>query len=222
MLSMLKELTYVKSIYDNNAALRGIRDEEDEDEESCRSHEGGQSDPLMNKFIKTRQIILSGEINKPLAEKVIRQLLVLESDSDEPIRVFIDSPGGDADAGYAIFDMIRFVNAPVYTIGMGLVASAGSIILLAAPKERRFGLPNSHYLIHQPLSGIKGVATEIEIHALELEKMRVRINELISAETGKKVDQVSKDTDRDFWMNATEAKDYGLVSKVIASRKDLP
>ncbi len=219
---MLKELTYVKSIYDNNSALRGIRDEEDEDDETCRSHEGSQSDPLMQKFIKTRQIILSGEINKPLAEKVIRQLLVLESDSDEPIRVFIDSPGGDADAGYAIFDMIRFVNAPVYTIGMGLVASAGSIILLAAPKERRFGLPNSHYLIHQPLSGIKGVATEIEIHALELEKMRVRINELISAETGKKVDQVSKDTDRDFWMNASEAKDYGLVSKVIASRKDLP
>lgn len=219
---MLKELTYVKSIYDNNSSLRGIRDEEDEDDETCRSHEGSQSDPLMQKFIKTRQIILSGEINKPLAEKVIRQLLVLESDSDEPIRVFIDSPGGDADAGYAIFDMIRFVNAPVYTIGMGLVASAGSIILLAAPKERRFGLPNSHYLIHQPLSGIKGVATEIEIHALELEKMRVRINELISAETGKKVDQVSKDTDRDFWMNAAEAKDYGLVSKVIASRKDLP
>jgi ATP-dependent Clp protease protease subunit len=140
---MLKELTYVKSIYDNNSALRGIRDEEDEDDETCRSHEGSQSDPLMQKFIKTRQIILSGEINKPLAEKVIRQLLVLESDSDEPIRVFIDSPGGDADAGYAIFDMIRFVNAPVYTIGMGLVASAGSIILLAAPKGGGLAFPTA-------------------------------------------------------------------------------
>jgi ATP-dependent Clp protease protease subunit len=195
-------------------------EEEDEPAEKADKSEG--QDPLTMKFIKTRQILLSGEINKALAERVIRQLLVLESDSSDPIRVFIDSPGGDADAGFAIFDMIRFVNAPVYTIGMGLVASAGSIILLAAPKERRFGLPNSHYLIHQPLSGIKGVATEIEIHALELEKMRVRINELISVETGLSVDKVSKDTDRDFWMNAAEAKDYNLITKVISSRKELP
>ncbi len=199
-----------------------MRNDEDDEEEGCGGKGEAQVDPLMHKFIKTRQIILSGEINKPLAEKVVRQLLVLEADSDEPIRVFIDSPGGDADAGFAIFDMIRFVNAPVYTIGMGLVASAGSIILLAAPKERRLALPNSHYLIHQPLSGIKGVATEIEIHALELEKMRVRINELISKETGKDVAQVSRDTDRDFWMNAAEARDYGLVSKVIEARKELP
>ena len=99
--------------------------------------------------------------------------------------MYIDSPGGDAHAGYAIFDMLRFINAPIYTIGMGLVASAGSIILLAAPKKNRFALPNSQYLIHQPLSGIKGVATEIEIHAKELEKMRVRINKLISEEIGR-------------------------------------
>ncbi len=198
-------------------------DEQEEEEEECEkaSKEEGQ-DPLAHKFLKTRQILLSGEINKPLAEKIVRQLLVLEADSSDPIKIFIDSPGGDADAGYAIFDMIRFINAPVYTIGMGLVASAGSIILLAAPAERRFALPNSHYLIHQPLSGIKGVATEIEIHAAELEKMRVKINELIAAETGLAVDKVAKDTDRDFWMNASEAKDYHLVSKVIVNRKELP
>ncbi len=172
-----------------------IRNEEDEEDEKNEKQAEGM-DPLAHKFLKTRQILLSGEINKSLAEKIVRQLLVLEADSDEPIKIFIDSPGGDADAGYAIFDMIRFIKAPVHTIGMGLVASAGSIILLAAPKERRFGLPNSHYLIHQPLSGIKGVATEIEIHALELEKMRVRINEMIASETGKSVDQVSADTDR--------------------------
>lgn len=194
--------------------------EDDEDQEQSEKQQD-QMDPLAQKFLKTRQILLSGEINKPLAEKIIRQILVLEADSDEAIKIFIDSPGGDADAGYAIFDMIRFVKAPVYTIGMGLVASAGSIILLAAPKERRFGLPNSHYLIHQPLSGIKGVATEIEIHALELEKMRVRINELISEETGKSVDKVSKDTDRDFWMSADEAREYGLLSKVITKRDEL-
>lgn len=195
-------------------------DPEEEDDKNEKQAEG--MDPLAHKFLKTRQILLSGEINKPLAEKIIRQLLVLEADSDEPIKIFIDSPGGDADAGYAIFDMIRFIKAPVYTIGMGLVASAGSIILLAAPKERRYGLPNSHYLIHQPLSGIKGVATEIEIHAAELEKLRVKINEMISAETGHDVAKVAKDTDRDYWMNAAEAKDYNLVSKVISTRKELP
>lgn len=201
-----------------------FRYEDDPEEEECDKTEKQSEgmDPLAHKFLKTRQILLSGEINKPLAERIIRQLLVLEADSDEPIKIFIDSPGGDADAGYAIFDMIRFIKAPVYTIGMGLVASAGSIILLAAPKERRFGLPNSHYLIHQPLSGIKGVATEIEIHAAELEKLRVKINELIAAETGLGIEKVSKDTDRDFWMSASEAKTYNLVSKVVSSRAELP
>lgn len=199
-----------------------IRNEEEDEEDEKNEKQAEGMDPLAHKFLKTRQILLSGEINKSLAEKIVRQLLVLEADSDEPIKIFIDSPGGDADAGYAIFDMIRFIKAPVYTIGMGLVASAGSIILLASPKERRFGLPNSHYLIHQPLSGIKGVATEIEIHALELEKLRVRINEMISAETGKSVEQVSKDTDRDFWMGAKEAFEYGLISKVVAKRDELP
>lgn len=203
-------------------AIRNDQEEEEEEENDKAEKQAEGMDPLSHKFLKTRQILLSGEINKALAEKIIRQLLVLEADSDEPIKIFIDSPGGDADAGYAIFDMIRFINAPVYTIGMGLVASAGSIILLAAPKERRFALPNSHYLIHQPLSGIKGVATEIEIHAMELEKMRVKINEMIAQETGLSIEKISKDTDRDFWMNAVEAKAYNLVTKVITSRKELP
>ena len=117
--------------------------------------------------------------------------------------------------------MIRFVKAPVYCIGMGLVASAGALILLAADKSRRLGLPNSHYLIHQPLSGIKGVATDIEIHAREIEKTRAKINALIADETGKELAQVEKDTDRDYWMSATEALDYGLISKVISSRNEL-
>ena len=112
--------------------------EDDEKKKQTDEKEAG-ADILSAKFLKTRQIILSGEINKELAEKIARQLLILEADSDEPIRLFIDSPGGDADAGYAIFDMIRFINAPVITIGMGLIASAASIVLLAAPKERRFG-----------------------------------------------------------------------------------
>ena len=181
------------------------------------------NDQLMQKFLNTRQIILSGEVNKELAEKVTRQLLILESDSaSKPIYVYIDSPGGDVDAGFAIFDMIRFIKPPVYTIGMGLVASAGALILLAAPKNYRLGLPNSHYLIHQPLSGIKGVATDIEIHAKEIEKIRVKINALIAEETGKDVADVAKDTDRDYWLSADEAVNYGLILQVIKTRSDLP
>jgi len=178
-------------------------------------------DPLATRMLKTRTILLSGDINKELAEKTIRQLLLLEDMSSDPIRIFIDSPGGDADAGYAIFDMIRFIKPDVWTIGMGLVASAAAIIQLAAPKERRLGLPNSHYLIHQPLSGIRGVATDIEIHAKELEKLRERINSLIAQETGTPAGQVEKDTDRDYWMSAEEAVNYGLISKVITRRDEI-
>jgi len=195
--------------------------DEDDDEEAQEKDKTPVLDPLAGKMLKTRTVLLSGEINKELAEKAIRQLLLLEDMNDEPIRIFIDSPGGDADAGYAIFDMIRFVKPKIWTIGMGLVASAAAIIQLAAPKERRVGLPNSHYLIHQPLSGIRGVATDIEIHAKELEKLREKINRLIAEETGNSVTQVEKDTDRDYWMNATEAVKYGLISKVITNRSEL-
>ena len=173
------------------------------------------------RMLKTRTILLSGQINKKLSERTIRHLLLLEEMGDEPIRIFIDSPGGDADAGYAIFDMIRFIKPQVWTIGMGLVASAAAIIQLASPKERRLGLPNSHYLIHQPLSGIRGVATDIEIHARELEKLREKINILISEETGNPKAQVEIDTDRDYWMNADEAVSYGLISRVIIRRDEI-
>jgi ATP-dependent Clp protease protease subunit len=176
---------------------------------------------MIERILKTRNILLAGEINKSLAERVIRQLILLEAESEEPIRVFIDSPGGDADAGYALFDMMRFVKPPIFTIGMGLVASAGAIVLLAAPKENRVGLPNSHYLIHQPLSGMRGVATEIEIHARELDRLRRRINKLISDETGQPLEKVEKDTDRDYWMGAEEAQGYGLIARIISRRGEL-
>ena len=195
-----------------------IDDDDDMDESEARE---GSPDFLAGKMLKTRTILLSGEIRKELAEKTIRQLLLMEAMGDEPVRIFIDSPGGDADAGYAIFDMIRFIRPPVWTIGMGLVASAAAIIQLAAPKDRRVGLPNSHYLIHQPLSGIRGVATDIEIHARELDKLRAKINRLIADETGNPYDQIEKDTDRDYWMNASEAVSYGLISKVVSNREEI-
>jgi len=198
----------------------GVTIHDDDDDEERESKEAWH-DPLAGKMLKTRTILLSGEINKELAERTIKQLLLMEDASDKPVRIFIDSPGGDADAGYAIFDMIRFIRPHVWTIGMGLVASAAAIIQLAAPKERRVGLPNSHYLIHQPLSGIRGVATDIEIHAKELEKLREKINRLIAAETSHPFEQVEKDTDRDYWMNAAEAMGYGLISRVITRRDEI-
>ncbi|MBN1520083.1 MAG: ATP-dependent Clp protease proteolytic subunit [Spirochaetales bacterium] len=192
-------------------------DDDDDDDDTPQRF----PDALAERLLETRTILLSGQVNKELAERVIRQLILLESKSADPIKVMIDSPGGDVDAGYAIFDMARFVKPDVWMVGMGLVASAGALILLAAPKERRVALPNSHYLIHQPLSGLRGVATEIEIHARELEKTRDKLNKLIAEETGQPLDRVVRDTDRDYWMNAEDALGYGLVSRIVKSRDEL-
>lgn len=191
----------------------------DDDDDEDKPQKG--PDALAERLLETRTILLSGQVNKELAERVVRQLLLLEAKNADPIKIMIDSPGGDVDAGYAIFDMARFVKPDVWMIGMGLVASAGALILLAAPKERRVAFPNSHYLIHQPLSGLRGVATEIEIHARELEKTRDRLNRLIAEETGQSLDRVIKDTDRDYWMGAEDAVAYGLVSRVVATRDQL-
>ena len=202
----------MKSIFDSPFMNK------DEEEKSSQK----MPESVTEKFLKTRQIILSGEINKDLAEKIVSQLLVLEADDcEKTIYMYIDSPGGDVDAGFAIFDMIRFIKAPVVLIGMGLIASAATLILLAVPKERRLGLPNSNYLIHQPMSGMKGVATDIEIHAKEMEKTRAKLNKIIADETGTPIEQVSKDTERDYWLNAYEAVNYGLISSIITKRDEL-
>lgn len=199
--------------------MKEIRFDEEED---AKKKAPEMPDPLTEKFIKTRQIILSGEINKDLAEKIVRQLLVLEADdAEKPVYIYIDSPGGDVDAGFAIFDMIRFVSCPVFLIGMGLIASAAALILLAVDKEQRLALPNSRYLIHQPSSGMRGVATDIEIHAKEMERTKAVLNKIISEQTGKSFEQVCADTNRDYWLNSSEAVEYGLVSKIVNSRKEL-
>jgi ATP-dependent Clp protease protease subunit len=216
-LIIARRYDYIQSTMSDSRLPRLLQEEEENQEEKKREPEFG----LLERVLKTRNVLLSGEINKTLAERVIRQLILLEAESEEPIRVFIDTPGGDADAGYAIFDMMRFVKPKVLTIGMGLVASAGAIILLAVPRERRLGLPNSHYLIHQPMSGMRGVATEIEIHARELDRLRRRINKLIAEETGQPLEKVEKDTDRDYWMSAEEAQGYGLISRIVSRREEL-
>ena len=150
---------------------------DDDDEEKKQKKE----EPFADRFLKTRQIILTGEINKDLADSIARQLLILDSENNEPIYMYIDSPGGDVDAGFAIYDVIRFVKAPVYLVGMGLIASAATLVLLAVDKDRRVGLPNSRYLIHQPLGGVRGVATDIEIYAKDMEKIRIKPEELDEA-----------------------------------------
>lgn len=191
------------------------------DDEKEETKKGAAPDALAEKFLKTRQILLSGEINKDLAEKFNKQLLLLEADSSKPVYVYIDSPGGDVTAGFAIYDMIRFVKCPVVLIGNGLIASAAALILLAVPKNMRVGLPNSEYLIHQPLSGMRGTATDIQIHAENLTKTKAKLNKIIAEATGKDLKQVQKDTDRDYWLNAEEALEYGLISKVISNRAEL-
>lgn len=200
-----------KSLY--NSPL--FDDEEDEKKQKA-------PEQFSEKFLKTRQIILTGEINKELADSIVRQLLILDSEDEKsPIYMYIDSPGGDVDAGFAIFDMIRFINAPVYLIGMGLIASAATLVLLAVDKEFRIGLPNSRYLIHQPLGGMRGVATDIEIYAKDMEKIRAKLNKLIAEQTGTSLEQVTKDTERDFWLDSEEAVKYGLISKIITKKTDL-
>ncbi len=192
-------------------------------EEEKKDKKGVGSDSLMDKLLKTRQIVVSGEVNQELVEKIVKQLLILEADSDKPIYLYIDSPGGSIDDGFGLYDMIRFINAPVYTIGMGLIASMGVTLFLSVPKERRFSLPNSHYLIHQPLmGGSRGVATDIEITAQEISKARETLTKLIAEATGKDFDTVKKDTERDHWLTADEALEYGIAGKIIKSRSELP
>lgn len=192
---------------------------DDEDEEKKQK----APEAFPEKFLKTRQIILTGEINKELADSIARQLLILDSEDEKaPIYMYIDSPGGDVDAGFAIYDVIRFVKAPVYLIGMGLIASAATLILLSVDKDKRIGLPNSRYLIHQPLGQMRGVATDIEIYAKDMEKIRAKLNKLISEATGTSLEQVTKDTDRDYWLDADEAVNYGLISKIVTKKTELP
>lgn len=174
-----------------------------------------------DKLLRTRSLILTGEINKEMADKLIKDLLVLEAESQEPVKLYINSPGGDVDSGFAIYDMIRFVSCPVTIIGMGLVASAAALVLLAVPLERRIGLPNSSYLIHQPLSEMKGNATDIEIHAMQLEKIKAKINRMIAEATGKSLEKVAHDTDRDYWLDADDAVKYGLISRIVTKRSVL-
>jgi ATP-dependent Clp protease protease subunit len=178
---------------------------------------------LEHRLLKQRKVLIFGAINDKVARDVTGRLLALAGASSEPIDVYVNSPGGHVESGDTIHDMIRFVDAeaPVRMIGTGWVASAGALIFLAGHKDRRFCLPQTRFLLHQPMGGVRGPAVDIDIEAREIIKMRERLNRLIARETGQPYEKVAKDTDRNYWMSAEEAIAYGMMSRVISSLKDL-
>jgi ATP-dependent Clp protease protease subunit len=196
--------------------------EEEEPEEEKSAPEKDEEPKLLEKFLKTRTILISEEITSELAKRVYQNLLLLEADdAEKPITVVINSPGGEADSGFGIYDMMRFVRPPVRTIVAGLCASAAILIFLAAKKGERLSLPHSRYLLHQPSSASFGQASDLEIAANEIIRLRDRYNEIVSEATGKPADTVAQDADRDFWMAAPQAVGYGLVDRVITRRDEI-
>lgn len=178
-------------------------------------------DPIGMKLFKSRTILISGEINQILAERVMAQLLALAAESEEPITVYLNSQGGHVEAGDTIHDMIRFVKPEVRIVGTGWVASAGALIFVAVPKTHRFCLPNTRFLLHQPAGGMGGTASDIAIEAREIVKMRERLNRIMARETGQTVERIEDDTTRNFWLEAADAVEYGLVGRIIESQAEL-
>jgi len=192
-----------------------------QDEHAKDNKNPSRSGFMDEKLFKSRSITIFGNIDDKLARSVTERLLALAVDADEPISLYISSPGGHVESGDVIYDMIKFIKPEVRVIGTGWVASAATTIFLAAKKENRFSLPNTRYLVHQPLGGARGDATDIAIQAEQIVKMRARINQLIADETGQALDRVAKDTDRDYWMTVEEAIEYGIVGKVIKSISEI-
>jgi len=176
---------------------------------------------LEEALFKARTILLTGGIDDKQARRVSERLLALASESKEPILLVLSSPGGHVESGDMIHDMIKFVPAPVKILGTGWVASAGALIYSAAKKENRFALPNTRFLLHEPRGGVGGQASDVEIQAREIIKMRERLNKIFAAATGQTLAKIKKDTDRDYWMSATEAVKYGLVHKIVTSQSEV-
>lgn len=176
---------------------------------------------LEEKAFKSRTLLIFGTVTDLVAADVARRLIALDADSAEPIDVLVSSPGGHLESGDAIHDMVRFIAAPVNMIGTGWVGSAATHLYLAAPRERRYCLPNTRFLIHQPSGGSGGPASDIAIQAREIVKARERIARTIARETGKPLDVVLADIERDRWLSAEEAVEYGLVSRIIERKSDL-
>lgn len=192
-----------------------------EDEQEPAEEKEKPKKSMMDRLLETRTITIFGEINMKLAQEVTEKLMLLAADSDADIKIFINSPGGHVESGDTIFDMIRFVKPTVKIVGTGWVASAGALIYASVERENRYSLPNTRFLLHQPMGGVRGQAQDIKIEAEEIIKMRERLNRIFSEQTGQSLAKVSKDTERNFWMTAQEAIDYGLVGQIINSADEV-
>ncbi|MBY0422464.1 MAG: ATP-dependent Clp protease proteolytic subunit [Parvularculaceae bacterium] len=193
----------------------------DEKDEKPKDKEIGAGAQVEKALFDARQIILAGEINDKIAASTTARLLAMAAVSEAPITIVLSSPGGHVESGDMIHDMIKFVKPRVRILGSGWVASAGALIFCAAKREDRYCTPNTRFLLHEPRGGVGGAASDVEIQAREILKMRERLNKIFAAATGQPIDKVRGDTDRDYWMQAEEAKSYGLVGKIIESTADM-
>ncbi|MGM0839923.1 MAG: ATP-dependent Clp endopeptidase proteolytic subunit ClpP [Bacillota bacterium] len=184
-----------------------------------QSSKGERSYDIYSRLLKDRIIMVSDEVNDQMANSIVAQLLFLAADDPEKdISLYINSPGGSTSAGFSIFDTMNYISPDVRTICTGMAASFGAMLLLAGTKGKRFALPNSEIMIHQPLGGARGQATDLEISAKRILKLRQHINEIIAEKTGQPVDKVALDTDRDYFMSAYEAKEYGIIDEIIEKK----
>ena len=204
-----------------------IRSDEEEDPEApetdAKKPIGTPSNELESRLLKGRKVMIFGEINDKVARDVVARMLTLAEESTKPIDIYVNSPGGHVESGDTIHDIIKFLqtSVPIRMVGTGWVASAGAHIYLAAEKKLRFCLPNTRFLLHQPLGGIRGQATDIDIEAREIIKMRERLAQITAAETGQPIERVRRDCERNYWMSAREAIEYGMVHKIITAIEEL-
>ncbi len=201
-----------------NPILEMLMNDENDDDKVKELPLGKETEANL---FKSRSIFIYGPITQELAQKVNTQLVALAAASDEDIRIYVNSPGGHVESGDSIHDMIKFIKPKVWMIGTGWVASAGALIYVAAPKERRIALPNTRFLLHQPSGGTRGMASDIEIQAREIIKMNERLIRIFAKATGQSEEKIAKDIDRDYWLSAEEGVAYGLASRVIVNQSEI-
>lgn len=204
-----------------NRITRLDEDEPEKNGEADKEKVRDKTPAIEERLFKARTILIFGGIDQKLAKEVSARLLALQSASEDPITIFINSQGGHVESGDTIYDMIKFVKPDVRVVGTGWVASAGALIYAAAKPENRFSLPNTRFLLHQPSGGAGGTASDVAIQAKEIIRMRKRLNEIFARETGQPIERIEKDTDRDYWMSAEQAVEYGLVGKIVQNAREI-
>lgn len=202
----------------DTSMLETLMNDENDDDKTKELPLGKETEANL---FKSRSIFIYGGITQELAQKVCTQLVALAAAGDEDIRIYVNSPGGHVESGDSIHDMIKFIKPKVWIIGTGWVASAGALIYVSVPKERRIALPNTRFLLHQPSGGTRGMVSDIEIQAREIIKMNQRLIKIFAKATGQTEEKIAKDIDRDYWLGAEDAVEYGLVSKIVTSQSEI-